>query len=106
VSFERPDYPRLPDNAPICQKIAFVVRQKRRTNGWTQDQLAQKAHVSTNTLSQLERNPASLRMVSIAKVLHALDISFEDMFDISFPVDAAKKNMALQRFLSLAPRRI
>lgn len=74
--------------------------------GWTQDQLAQRAQVSTNTLSQLERNPAPLSMVSIVKILRALGISFEEIVSPPFPIDTAKGEMSLQRFLHFLPRQI
>ena len=51
------------------QAIGKFVRERRRANGLTQQQLGELAGVGTRFVSELERGKATLRMDAVNRVL-------------------------------------
>lgn len=53
-----------------------VIRDARRTNGWSQSELAERAGVSRPTVARVEANN-DVSTSTIAKIAHALGLKLE-----------------------------
>lgn len=54
---------------------------ERERMGLNQKQLAQKIHTSQQRVSEWERDKVEPTVSNIVAIVHALDISFDDLFD-------------------------
>ncbi len=54
--------------------MALRIAEARKKNGYSQKELAKKAHVTTDQLSRIERG-MNCNMLSFIKVCHALDMT-------------------------------
>ena len=53
----------------------------RKLKKLTQEQLAEKAGISTNSVGQMERGVIKISIVTFVALLKALNISYKDFFD-------------------------
>lgn len=67
------------------ETIMIVVGQRlrafRQQKKMTQEELAEKADLHPTYIGQVERGEKNLTLVSLEKILIALDISFTDLFE-------------------------
>jgi len=65
--------------------ITNIVGQRLRTyriqRGLTQEELAEKADLHSTYIGQAERGEKNLTLISLEKILIALDVSFSDFFE-------------------------
>lgn len=80
-------------------ELVFEVGQKIRSlrvyKGLTQEQLAEKATLHSTYIGQVERGEKNVTLVSLAKILDALDISFSEFFK-HFGERTVGENIAFQ----------
>ena len=65
----------------IEKAIAKRIKQYRKERGLTQDALAEKAGVATNTVARLERGLHRASSLTIEKLAKALDVKASDILD-------------------------
>lgn len=61
-------------------QFGFKLRKLRRDAGLTQEQLAEKAHISVDFLSLIERGRNAPSFENIEHLVNALEVSFAEMF--------------------------
>jgi len=65
----------------IQEKVSERIKKLRRAARLTQNQLAEKAGLSEDTIGALERGKASPSLDSLQKITGALQIRIKDFFD-------------------------
>ncbi|WP_055667907.1 helix-turn-helix domain-containing protein [Desnuesiella massiliensis] len=65
----------------ISKLIGEQIRTFRQSRGLSQEQLALRANLNTTFLGQVERGIKKPTIDTIEKIVIALDISFEDIFN-------------------------
>lgn len=71
----------------IGERIKFLRKQK----GISQEQLALKAEINTSYMGLIERGSKSPTLKILDKIVQALDITFEDLFDLDEEIDNKKE---------------
>ena len=61
--------------------LSALIKKKRIQKGWSQQTLAGKAHVSISSLSKAENNHVSPNSFAVFKIMKALDIPRNQIFD-------------------------
>ena len=64
------------DLARTTRQIGAIVQRARKTRGWTQMQLAERAGLRQATISVIESGEKPAKLDSILAVLAALDLEF------------------------------
>lgn len=65
----------------IMQDVGRKLRIYRQKRKMTQEELAEKAELHYTYIGQVERGEKNLTLVSLEKILNALEISFSELFD-------------------------
>lgn len=65
----------------IAQSVGTRIRIYRQHRGITQEELAEKADVHHTYIGQVERGEKNITIVTLEKILSALDISFTEFFE-------------------------
>ena len=68
------------DPAKLLKAVAQQVVRLRRDRGWTQEQLAERADVSSRYLQRIERGRENLTLTTLAKIADALRIRVAELF--------------------------
>lgn len=71
----------------ITEDVGNRIRYLRQQMGISQEKLALKAGIDRTYLSGIESAKRNATLVSIEKIVNALEISFSDFFNFSLPVD-------------------
>lgn len=67
----------------IDSHISKLIRQKRRAEGLTVQQLAEKADVSISLISKLERNVlTTINLDKLTSISNALNLDLSDLFGV------------------------
>ena len=66
---------------PIAHTIGQRLRAHRQQKNMTQEELAEKANLHPTYIGQAERGEKNLTLLSLEKLLSALDISFSEFFE-------------------------
>jgi transcriptional regulator with XRE-family HTH domain len=77
----------------ITQLLGERIRTLRNQRGLSQEQLALKADLTPSFIGQIERGLKSPTITSIEKIVNALDVKFEDVFNFDVPV--SKKDTSI-----------
>lgn len=64
----------------ISKTVGARIRAYRLQRGFTQEELAERASLHNTYIGQAERGEKNLTIVSLEKILSALNISFSDFF--------------------------
>lgn len=64
----------------IKERLGNRLRDLRESKGWTQEELALSAGISTSHMGRLERGERGITLDSLEKVTTALGVSFEELF--------------------------
>ena len=67
------------DNS-VEQIIGKRIQKLRQEKGYTQQQFAEKIHLSANYLSDIERGNSSARLDKLVTIINALECSADDVF--------------------------
>ena len=70
----------------IAQLVGDRIRVLRLERGLSQEQLALKAELNTSFIGQIERGLKSPTITSLEKLVNALEVKFEDLFNFDAPV--------------------
>ncbi|MFT9495789.1 helix-turn-helix domain-containing protein [Anaerosolibacter sp.] len=65
----------------IAETLGNKIRELRKGRGLSQEQLALKAEINPSYLGQVERGQKSPTIDILEKIINALDIGFEELFD-------------------------
>ena len=65
----------------ITQSIGTRIRNYRLLRTMTQEELAEKAEVHHTYIGQVERGEKNLTIVTLEKILFALNVSFAEFFE-------------------------
>jgi transcriptional regulator with XRE-family HTH domain len=80
------------------------VRQHRRAKGWSQDRLAERAGLSSQTISTIERGMAASSFETAARIAQALAVPPPALFAVGTPTlsngDRGKLLLAINATLS------
>ncbi|MGH2269675.1 helix-turn-helix domain-containing protein [Streptococcus uberis] len=71
------------ENKILQEYISKRIRLLRLEKGLTQEQLEEKADLGTNYVYKLENQSTNIKVNTLEKVMKALDVDFEEFFDIS-----------------------
>ncbi|MDQ8022081.1 MAG: helix-turn-helix transcriptional regulator [Moraxellaceae bacterium] len=58
-----------------CQRFGRVVRQSREAQGWSQEQLAERADLNRSYIGEIERGDAMPSLATLAKLATALGVT-------------------------------
>lgn len=64
----------------IKKLVGCRIKDLRTKQGWSQEELALRANISTSHIGRLERGERGATIESLEKVVNALGITFEDLF--------------------------
>ncbi len=65
----------------IAKQVGERLRSYRNQNGWSQEELAERAGLHPTYIGQLERGEKNATLDSISKVAVALNISLSQLFE-------------------------
>ena len=65
----------------IVQIAGHRLRALRQQRGFTQEEMAERAELHATYIGQVERGEKNLTLLSMEKLLGALDISFSEFFE-------------------------
>jgi len=77
----------MPDQ-PIDLALAAVLRRLREAQGLSQEATAQRAGISLNSYSRIERGNAAPAWATVQRIADALDVSMAELGGV---VDAERK---------------
>lgn len=81
--------------------VGTKIKALRKEKGLTQEQLAEKANLSYTYLTRLEREGRNLSLETIEKIINALDISPNELFqfhDIDLFLERADKKTIIDSY--------
>lgn len=61
-------------------RVGLRIKELRELKGYSQDILSEKANISTDFLGKIEVNINNPGLISLFKIITALDVSFEEFF--------------------------
>ncbi|MBD3949422.1 helix-turn-helix transcriptional regulator [Tuanshanicoccus lijuaniae] len=68
----------------IQEYIAKRIKQLRKEQNFSQEKLSEIAGLGNKTVQNIEANKYDFRIMTIAKIMVALDVSVEEFFSIPF----------------------
>lgn len=66
--------------ARFSEQIGEKIRIHRLSKNWTQEQLAEKSNMTASYIGQLERGEKDVRINTLEKIAHSLDMSMYELF--------------------------
>lgn len=66
----------------IIQEIAEKIKQAREKKGWTQEELAKKARIDSNSYAKIERGESKPYGVTLLKIIKALGVKSSDILPV------------------------
>ena len=89
----------------ITKIVGDRIRTIRKERGLSQEQLAHKAEMEPAHIGRLERGERNPSLISLQKVINALDITFEDLFKYIQPtqggIDSTTISLIVNRLNTL-----
>lgn len=76
------------DDIAYLKAFGENLKKKRKSKGFTQEQLANDLNVEISQISRLERGVLNTSVLNLKKITVALDISIADLFDFEEQVDS------------------
>ncbi|MDA9015725.1 helix-turn-helix domain-containing protein [Flavobacteriaceae bacterium] len=64
-------------NSILPERIGFIIQQKRKILGLTQEQLALRAHFSKHMISKIERGKHDLKLTQLERISFGLETSIK-----------------------------
>ena len=74
----------------LQEKLGQKIKNLRKVAGMSQETLAEKLNIATNTLSNIERGNAFMTSSTLEKISHILQIEYSELFDFSTEKDYEK----------------
>lgn len=66
----------------VSKKIGVRIRQLRKKRKISQEQLALRAGLNISFIGQIERGEKNPTIESVDKIIHALEVTFDDLFSV------------------------
>lgn len=76
---------RCMDNMDTVQRIGARIRTARLKQGLSQPQLAERANLSSQSVSNFENGKAKMSIESFVSILKALHISADELLELELP---------------------
>lgn len=70
------------EDKKIIQDIAENIRKAREKKGWTQQEVAKKAGVDSNSYAKIERGESKPYGVTLVKIIKALGVKSSDILPV------------------------
>ncbi|MGW3011925.1 helix-turn-helix domain-containing protein [Streptomyces sp. NPDC001219] len=67
------------DDRAVLVKFGLRVRELRETRGFSQEKLAEIAHLHRTYIGSVERGERNISLINIHRLAHALDVSPEEL---------------------------
>jgi transcriptional regulator with XRE-family HTH domain len=67
-----------------AKQFGELIKQEREQNGWTQAELARRAGLAKQVVSNIERGSVIGSINTLAAVAHALDLPMHDIINVGF----------------------
>ncbi len=74
----------MENNLEIKKLLGQRIKELRTRKGLTQEQLTEKLNIGQRTLSKIERGNAFVSAETLAKLLTALDIGIDELFNFGY----------------------
>jgi len=84
----------------ITKIVGDRIRVLRTEKGFSQEELAHRAGVSTSHIGKLERGQKNPSLSSIEKITKALEITLEDLFKYIQPSTGESNNITLSLLIN------
>lgn len=63
------------------QKLALIIRDRRRSAGWSQEEFAEKAQIDRTYVSQIERGVANPSLSVLSKIADVFEMKLIDILN-------------------------
>jgi transcriptional regulator with XRE-family HTH domain len=67
-----------------AKQVGELIKQEREFNGWTQAELARRAGLAKQVISNIERGSVVGSINTLAAVAHALGLTMHEIIDVGF----------------------
>jgi transcriptional regulator with XRE-family HTH domain len=67
-----------------AKQVGALIKQQREENDWSQHELARRAGIAVQVVSNIERGSVVASINTLAAVAHSLDLSMHDIIDVGF----------------------
>ena len=74
----------------LQEKLGQKIKNLRKVAGMSQETLAEKLNIATNTLTNIERGNAFMTSSTLEKISHIFLIEYSELFDFSTKKDYEK----------------
>lgn len=72
----------------IQKRLGERIQKLRKANGFSQETLAEKLGIATNTLSSIETGNAFMTSSTLEKIIETLNVSAQELFTFGDELDA------------------
>ena len=79
----------------IGKIIGERIKQLRKNNDWSQEELAHRANLNRTFVGAIERGEKNITIESLSKIASALEISLEEIFKYIQPVSKNTLNTSV-----------
>lgn len=79
----------------LAKNIGERIRTLRKERGMSQEELAFKASSHASYIGQLERGEKNITLESLENIIHALNISFEELFKFMLPQNSESRDYSV-----------
>lgn len=87
----------------ILKLVGATIKERRKNNGLTQEQLAERSDLSVETISSVERGVMSATISTIYQIALALDVDLSYLLDFSDNQEKIQFLELKQHFKKLSP---
>jgi transcriptional regulator with XRE-family HTH domain len=71
----------------ISSDLGIAIRTRRNELNYSQEELAEKSKLHRTYISDIERGNRNVTIITLSKILFALDLSFHEFFSIYYPIE-------------------
>ncbi|NQG97426.1 helix-turn-helix transcriptional regulator [Streptococcus suis] len=83
--------------------ISNRIRYLRKEKGLSQEQLSEKAGLGARYIHKIENKGYNVRIETLNNIISALDLTFEEFFNFSFPNTSEELNSFEKTLANLPP---
>lgn len=84
----------------ISKIVGDRIRILRAEKGFSQEELASQAGIDPSHLGRLERGERNPSLISLEKIINALGVTFEDLFEYIQPSNMEKENTTISLIIN------
>jgi transcriptional regulator with XRE-family HTH domain len=70
----------------ISSELGIAIRKRRNELNYSQEELAEKSKLHRTYISDVERGNRNVTIITLSKILLALNLSFQEFFSIYYPI--------------------